>query len=193
MSNLEYKSLLFSISERLEEFNALEDDRVRKRTLFVCREQIAHRADDTIPSLFSKLEEVGVLGVDSLQVLKVILKDEKQWDLYEQIVKFESIRREYKKLLERVISELGELNDLERLKSTVWGRVNIPEEGKNDIHDVRSLVQVLEKMFIGVDCLNLCREIFPELNDELLKELEEFKNRRTEDDERARQKGSLIT
>ena len=193
MSEVEYNSLLYRISKRLDEINVLE------HILFMCRGKLANRADDTIRdtlSLFTKLEESSFLGVDSLQVLKDIVKAVNQWDLQEEIVKFESIRGEYKKFVERVIGVLEELNDLERLMSAVWRRRRrIPEERKNDVHDVRSLVQVLEGMnFLGIDCLDLFREIFIELNnDELLTELEEFQNRRTEHEAHERRKGSLVT
>ncbi|XP_067057680.1 uncharacterized protein [Acropora muricata] len=124
-------------------------------------------------------------------MLKDILKVEEQWDLLAGIGKFETTRGEYKTLLEKIIGALEKLNDLETLTSFVWERWrNVPEERRNDVRDVRSLVQVLEEMnVIGVDCLNLFRELFIELNnDELLAELKEFQNRRTEDEKSGRRK-----
>ena len=195
MSEVTFNSLLFCIVDRLEEINALKEDRVRKRVLFMCNGKIEHRDDETIPSLFKRLKESGFLGVDSLQMLKDILKDEEQWDLLAEVGKFEITRGEYKKLLKKIIGALEKLNDLERLTSFVWERWNVPEERRNDVHDVRSLVQMLEEMnVIGVDCLNLFRELFIELNnDELLTELKEFQNRRTKDEKSRRRKGSLVT
>ena len=195
MSEVTFNNLLFCIVDRLEEINALEEGRVRRKVLFMCNGKIEHPDDETILSLFKKLKESGLVGVDSLQMLKDILRKEKEWDFLDEIGKFETTRGEYKKLLEKIIGALEQLNDLERLMSFVWERWKVPEERRNNVRDVRSLVQVLEEMnVIGVDCLNLFRELFIELNnDELLKELKEFQNRRTEDEKSGRRKGSLVT
>ena len=189
MSKAEYKSLLFRISKRLDEINALE------HILFICEEKLGHQTGQDIHntlSLLRKLEECGSLGVDYLHVVKDLLRAVKEWGLREEIDKFESTRREYKELVARVVSVLEELNDLERLMSIVARVRRIPEERKNHIHDVRSLVQVLEEMnFLGIDCLEILREILTELNeDELLTELAEFQQRRIEDETRERLKGN---
>ena len=195
MSEVTFNSLLFCIVHRLEEINALKEDRVRKRVLFMCNGKIERRDDETILSLFKKLKDSGFLGVDSLQMLKDIVKAEAQWDFLDEIAKFETVRGEYKKLLEKVISALEKPNDLGRVTSIVWGRLNVPEEKKNGVRDIRSLVQVLEEMnFIGVDCLNVLMEFSIELNDdELRTELKEFQNRRTKEEKSERRKGSLVT
>ncbi|XP_067039718.1 uncharacterized protein [Acropora muricata] len=187
MSKAEYKSLLFRISKRLDEINALE------HILFICEEKLGHQTGQDIHntlSLLRKLEESGSLGVDYLQLVKDILKAVEEWDLHEKVVKFERTRREYKELVARVVSVLEELNDLERLMSIVARVRRIPEERRNDVHDVRSLVQVLEeKNFLGIDCLEILREILTELNDyELLSELTEFQKRRIEDETQERRK-----
>ena len=186
----EYNSLLFRISKRLDDINVLE------HILFICRGKLEHQADQDIHntlSLLRKLEDSNFLGVDYLQLVKDILKAVEQWDLHEKVVKFERTRREYKELLERVINALEELNDLERLMSIVARVRRIPEERRNDVYDVRSLVQVLEeKNFLGIDCLEILREILTELNDdELLSELTEFQKRRIEDETQERRKGNL--
>ena len=190
MSETEYNSLLFRISKRLDDINDLE------HILFICRGKLQHQADQDIHntlSLLRKLEDNNFLGVDYLQLVKDILKAVEEWDLHEKVVKFERKRREYKELLERAINVLEELNDLERLMSTVCRERRIPEERKNDVHDVRSLIQVLEDIdFLGIDCLEILKEIFTELNDdELLTELAEFQKRRIEDETRERRKGNL--
>ena len=191
MSKAEYKSLLFRISKRLDEINALE------HILFICEEKLDRQADQDIHdtlSLLRKLEDSGFLGLDEMQEVKDILKAAEEWDLYEKVLKFESRRSEYKELLERVIDVLEELNDLERLMSTVGRVKRIPEERKNDIQDVRSLVQVLEDMnCLGIDRFGVLKEIFTELNnDELLTELAEFQKRRMEDETRERRKGNNL-
>ena len=186
MSKVEYNSLLLRISERLDDINALN------RILFICREKLAGEDIHDSLSLLIKLEQKGFLGVDELQEVKDILKAVKEWGLREEIIMFESTRGEYKELLERVIGVLEDLNDLERLMSTVCRVRRIPEERKNDIHDVRSLFQVLEGMnFLGIDRLGILREIFTELkNHELLKELAEFQKRRIEHETHERRKGN---
>ena len=182
MSEVKYNDLLYRISERLDEINALE------HVLFMCRGKLADGATDTIHntrSLFEKLEESSFLGIDFLVVLKDILNAVEEWDLQERIVKFESLRGEYKKLHETVIRGLEELNDMERLISAV-GRREIPEERKND---VPSLVN-----FLGTDCLHLFSGIFTELNnDELRTALEEFQNHLTQYEACERKEGSLVT
>ncbi|XP_067038384.1 uncharacterized protein [Acropora muricata] len=187
MSETEYNSLLFRISKRLDNINDLE------HILFICRGKLEHQADQDINntlSLLRKLEDCNFLGVDYLQLVKDILKAVEEWDLHEKVVKFERTRREYKELVARVVSVLEELNDLERLMSIVARVRRIPEERRNDVHDVRSLVQVLEeKNSLGIDCLEILREILTELNDdELLSELSEFQKRRIEDETQERRK-----
>ena len=190
MSETEYNSLLFRISKRLDDINDLE------HILFICRGKLEHQADQDIHntlSLLRKLEDSNFLGVDYLQLVKDILKAVEEWDLHEKVVRFERTRREYRELLERVINVLEGLNDLERLMSTVCRVRRMPEERKNDVHDVRSLIQVLEDInFLGIDCLEILREIFTELkNDELLTELAEFQKHRSEYETRERRKGNL--
>ena len=190
MSKAEYKTLLHHISKRLDEMDTLRLIRS------IYEEKLDHQAlqgiNDTA-SLLKKLEERSFLGIDDMQDVKDILKALNQWDLYDEVVMFESTRKEYKKFLERVINALEGLNDLERLKSTVCRVRRIPEERKNDIHDVRSLFQVLEDMnCLGIDRLDILRVIFTEMKkDELLTELGEFQERRIEDEGRKRRKGNL--
>ena len=188
MSKAEYNDLLLRISERLDEINALH------RALFICREKLAGEDIHDSISLLIILEQKGFLGVDDLQELKDILKAVEEWDLLEKVVKIESMRRGYKEFLGVVISELEQLNDLERLMFTVGRVKRIPEERKNDVHDVRSLVQVLEEInFLGIDRLDILREILTEQKkDELLTKLTEFQKRRAEYEAHERRKGNLI-
>ena len=182
MSEVTYNDLLYRISKRLDEINALE------RVLFICRGKLAHPANTAIRdtrSLFENLEEGSFLGVDSLQVLKDILEAVSEWDLRKKIENFEHLRTEYEKLRETVIRVLEELNIMERLMDAVGGR-QIPEERRSD---VRSLVN-----YLGTDCLHLFREIFTELNnDELRTALEEFQNHRTQYEACEREEGRLAT
>ena len=175
MSEVTYNDLLYRIRKRIEEINALE------HVVEICKEKLAHQGTirDT-RLLFKNLEESGRLGVDSLQVLKEILKALKEWDLHEKLENFERLRREYVELRETVIRVLEEL-DMGRLMSAVGGR-KVPKKRQND---VRSLVN-----FLGTDCLHLFGGIFTELNnDELRTALEKYQNRRTQYEACEREEG----
>lgn len=190
MSKAEYNTLLYHISRQLDAIDALGLVRL------ICEEKLGHQAHQDIQdtrSVLKILEERSFLGVDEMQDVKDILKAVNQWDLYDDVVMFESMRREYKELLERVINELEGLRDLERLMSIVCRVKRIPKERKNNIHDVRSLFQVLEDInCLGIDRLGILRDIFTEMKkDELLTELGEFQKRRIEDERLKRRKGGL--
>lgn len=190
MSKAEYETLLHRIGKRLDTIDALGLVRL------ICEEKLDHQAHQEIQdtrSVLKILEERSFLGVDEMQDVKDILKALGQWDLYDKVVLFESTRKEYKELLERVINELEGLSDLERLMSIVCRVKRIPKERKNNIHDVRSLFQVLEDInCLGIDRLGILRDIFTEMKkDELLTELGEFQKRRIEDERHKRRKGSL--
>ncbi|XP_068741964.1 uncharacterized protein [Montipora capricornis] len=187
MSRIEYNNLLFRISQKLDETNA------RRHILFMCREILGARSDednhrDSI-SLFEELEGNGSLGPDNLGLVKEILVALEVWDLHDKIVNFESTRKEYTELIERVIGELDELIDLERLMSTVC-RGKIPDERRGDVLDVRSLFQVLEVIgCLGINNLGILKEICIEMEkDELMREVEDFQKRRIEDEKCGRRK-----
>ncbi|XP_068710479.1 uncharacterized protein [Montipora foliosa] len=187
MSRIEYNNLLFRISQKLDETNA------RRHILFMCREILGARSDednhrDSI-SLFEELEGNGSLGPDNLGLVKEILVALEVWDLHDKIVNFESTRKEYTELIERVIGELDELIDLERLMSTVC-RGKISDERRGDVHDVRSLFQVLEVIgCLGINNLGILKEICIEMEkDELMREVEDFQKRRIEDEKCGRRK-----
>ena len=175
MSEVTYNDLLYRIRKRIEEINALQ------HVVEICKGKLAHQGTirDT-RLLFKKLEESGRVGVDSLQVLKEILKALKEWDLHEKVENFERLRREYVELRETVIRVLEEL-DMGRLMSAVGGR-KVPKKRQSD---VRSLVN-----FLGTDCLHLFGGIFTELNnDELRTALEKYQNRRTQYEACEREEG----
>ncbi|XP_068710478.1 uncharacterized protein [Montipora foliosa] len=190
MSKIEYNNLLLRISQRFDETNALGD------LLFLCRGKLATRSDEQIHpdaiSLLKELEENGSLGPNNLGLVKDIMKALKEWDFLEEIIKFESSRREYTKLIKKVTVALDKLNDLQRLMSTVC-RERIPEERGGDVRDVPSLLQVLEDIgCLGVNNLGILSEVFTELeNEELLTEVEDFQKRRIEDTTRERRKAQV--
>ena len=154
-------------------------------------ECFAVRNEESIPtlSLFLELEEKGFLSPDRLTVLKTILKGVKEWAFLEKVEKFEQKRKEYNNLLEQIIRELDELNDLERLISICKG--NITEGRRASIHDVRSLIKELErKECLGICFLEIVKEILTQTEKtDLLKEVEEFEQRQSRQNEFERQKG----
>ena len=180
MSAIEYNNLLFEISQRLEELNVLD------RLLFMCRGKLASRSEDNIPdvlSLFKELEEHNNLGTDRLEVIKGLLKSFKEWSFFGRVKEFERKRKKYNALLEQIIVALDELNELERLVAMCRG--NISQESQGQIQDVRSLFKELEKQNnLEYDRLDILKGILIETEEnDLLRELEEFEERRNQEDE----------
>ena len=188
MSKIEYNSLLFEISERLDQQNVLG------RLRFMCRDFLSpdsSRQDniqDTL-SLFKELEDRKCLGIDRLQVLKDLLKGIRQWSLFGKVKKFESTRTEYNSLIEQIILVLDELNDMERLISIC--RLET-EANESNIQDVRSLFKELENNeCLGIDCLGLLKEILTKTEQgDLLRDVEGFEARRNREDEFESRKGT---
>ena len=76
MSSIEYNNLLFEISQRLEELNVLD------RLLFMCRGKLS---GNFVLSLFKELEEQNNLGIDRMEVIKVLLKSFKEWSFFGKV------------------------------------------------------------------------------------------------------------
>lgn len=81
------------------------------------------------------MEENGFLGLNNFGLVKDIMKVLKEWDFFEEIIKFESLRREYMKLIKKVIVVFDEFNDLEWFMFIVC-RERILEERRGDVCDV---------------------------------------------------------
>ena len=180
MSAIEYNNLLFEISQRLEEQNVLD------RLLFMCRGMLASGSEDNIQdvlSLFKELEEQNNLGINRMEVIKGLLKSFKEWSFFGRVKDFESKRKKYNGLLEQIIVALDELNELERLVAMCRG--NISQESQGQIQDVRSLFKELEKQNnLEYDRLDILKGILIETEkNDLLRELEEFEERRNQEDE----------
>ncbi|KAL9950378.1 hypothetical protein ACROYT_G042866 [Oculina patagonica] len=180
MSAIEYNNLLFEISQRLDELNVLV------RLVFMCRGKLASGSEDNIRnvlSLFKELEEQNNLGIDRLEKLKELLKGVGEWSLSEKVEKFERKRKEYSDLLEQIIRVLDELNDLKRLIALCRGKIS--EESEGHIQDVRSLFKELENQNnLGTYYLDILKGILIKIEkDDLVKEVEEFEERRRQDDE----------
>ena len=187
MSATEYNNLLLAISRKLDELIALDD------LLFMCRGKLAPGSEGNIHdtlSLCKELEENNNLGIDRLQLMKRLLRGVEDWALLEKVEKFERKRKEYKALLEKVISSLDALNDLERLIAICRGSVR-----EGNIEDVRSLFRELENQEnLEIDYLDVVKNILAETeSNELLKELEEFEERRNREDKSEARKGISIS
>ena len=183
MSATEYNNLLYAICRKLDELNALD------QLLSMCRGKLAPGSEGNIRntrSLCDKLEENNKLGIDRLQLMKRLLRGVEDWVLLEKVEKFECKRKEYKALLEKVISSLDALNDLERLIAICRGSVR-----EGNIEDVRSLFRELEDQEnLEIDYLDVVKNILAETeSNELLKELEEFEERRNRQDKSEARKG----
>ena len=183
MSATEYNNLLYAICRKLDELNALD------QLLSMCRGKLAPGSEGNIRntrSLCDKLEENNKLGIDRLQLMKRLLRGVEDWVLLEKVEKFECKRKEYKALLEKVISSLDALNDLERLIAICRGSVR-----EGNIEDVRSLFRELENQEnLEIDYLDVVKNILAETeSNELLKELEEFEERRNREDKSEARKG----
>ena len=187
MSATEYNNLLYAICRKLDELNALD------QLLSMCRGKLAPGSEGNIRntrSLCDKLEENNKLGIDRLQLMKRLLRGVEDWVLLEKVEKFECKRKEYKALLEKVISSLDALNDLERLIAICRGSVR-----EGNIEDVRSLFRELEDQEnLEIDYLDVVKNILAETeSNELLKELEEFEERRNLEDKSEARKGISIS
>ena len=187
MSATEYNNLLFAISRKLDELNALD------QLLSMCRGKLAPGSEGDIRNtrwLCDKLEENNKLGIDRLQLMKRLLRGVEDWALLEKVEKFECKRKEYKALLEKIISSLDALDDLERLIAICRGSVR-----EGNIEDVRSLFRELENQEnLEIDYLDVVKNILAETeSNELLKELEEFEERRNREDKSEAMKGILIS
>ena len=190
MSATEYNNLLLAISRKFDELIAFDD------LLFMCRGKLAPGSEGNIHdtlSLCKELEENNNLGIDHLQLMKRLLRGVEYWALLEKVEKFERKRKEYKALLEKVISSLDALNDLERLIAICRGSVREGSEG--NIQDVRSLFRELENQDnLEIDYLDVVKNILAETeSNELLKELEEFEERRNLEDKSEARKGISIS
>ena len=189
MSEVEYNNLLYQIRKRLDELN------VGEQLLFLCRGKVTARNEENniqTRLLIEELEEKGFLSPDRLVLLKGILKGIKEWALFQQVEKFETKRKEYNDLLERIIRVFEELNDLERLVSIC--REKLTEEMQGNVHDVRSLFKELERNdFLGIDYLDCLKEILTKSSkNDLFKEVEEFEQRQSREIKFEMRKGTHL-
>ena len=185
MPGIEYNNLLYQISKRLDELD------VGEQLLFLCRGKVTARSEENIQarSLFEELEQKGFLSPDHLVLLKGMLKGVNEWALFDEVETFETKRKEYNNLLEKIVRVLDELNELERLVSICGEKIT--EESQGKVQDVRSLFKELESNdWLGIDCLDILKEILTQTEkSDLLKEVEQFEQRRSRENKFRKRKG----
>ena len=184
MSYYKYRSLLSKIGRQLSQHD-------HQQLLETCG--LDDEADN-IPdarSLLKRLEGKSQLGIDRLGVLKEVLATVDEFFLLEKLIEFEKKRKEYKNLLAKVSSALDsdERNHLEQLTDICKRETSI--ELDESISNVRTLFKELEKHgsldFCGLDFL---KEILTEIEKEdLVREIEEYEQRRDKNDAAERRKG----
>ncbi|CAH3148387.1 unnamed protein product [Pocillopora meandrina] len=186
MSAIEYRGLLFEVSQRFDELNML------KKLLFLCKKKLTPGGNiENALALFERLEEQKYLGTDRLKLLKELLEEVGEWSLLEKVKTFENKRKEYKALLKKARCALDELNDLERLIKICEGKIS--EEREGNIKDVQSLLQGLEdEEILGISCLDILKDLLTATErGDLLQEVEKFEERRNREAKFKRQKGEL--
>ena len=184
MSYYTYRSLLFKIGRQLSQHD-------HQQLLETCG---LDDEADTIPdarSLLKRLKGKSQLGIDRLGVLKEVLNTLDEFSLLEKLIEFEKKRKEYKNLLARVSGALDsdERNHLEQLTDICKRETSI--ELDESISNVRTLFKELEKHgsldFCG---LYFLKEILTEIEKEdLVREIEEYEQRRNKNDAAERRKG----
>ena len=184
MSYFAYNSLL---SETGRQF----DQHDRRQLLETCG--LEDDADD-IPnarSLLRKLEEKNQLTIDRLGGLEEILESLEEFSLLGKLKKFEMKRKEYNNLLAQISRALDgdERNHLEQLINICRRETSL--ELEENIPNVRTLLKKLEKRgCLGFRSLDLLKEILTEIErQDLVKEIEDYEERRNKKDISERNKG----
>ncbi|PFX20638.1 uncharacterized protein LOC111336627 [Stylophora pistillata] len=185
MSNIEYRTLRCRVSQGIDW--QTEGDTL----LTLCEGLIAEGSEYNIGDAAALLRELEIqnnLGIDHLEVLKELLRGIEKWALIDKIVSFENKRKNYQRMLEKIICKLDELNDLERLIN-----VSVPylaEDRLGGIESVRVLFKELEsKNRLGPAYLGILKKILEETGeDELLWEVNEFEKKRKDEDITDRQR-----
>ena len=186
MSAIEYRGLLFEVSQRFDERNML------KKLLFLCKKKLTPGGNiENALALFERLEEQKYLGTDRLKLLKELLEEVGEWSLFEKVKTFENKRKEYKALLKKARCALDELSDLKGLIKICEGKIS--EEREGNIKDVQSLLQGLEdEEILGISCLDILKDLLTATErGDLLQEVEKFEERRNREAKFKRQKGEL--
>ena len=184
MSSVAYKGLLIKVARQLSQHDHQE-------LLEMCG--LDDEAENILDarSLIKRLEEKSQLGIDQLGVMEEVLATLDELSLLEKLKEFEKKRKEYTNLLAKVHGALDsdERIHLERLKDIFKRETSI--ELDESISNVRTLFKELEKHgSLGFRRLDFLKEILTEIEkEELVREIEEYEQRRNNNDEAERRKG----
>ena len=184
MSSVAYKGLLIKLARQLSQHDHQE-------LLEMCG--LDDEAENILDarSLIKRLEEKSQLGIDQLGVMEEVLATLDELSLLEKLKEFEKKRKEYTKLLAKVHGALDsdERIHLERLKDIFKRETSI--ELDESISNVRTLFKELEKHgSLGFRRLDFLKEILTEIEKEdLVREIEEYEQRRNNNDAAERRKG----
>ena len=184
MSDVAYRGLLFEIGGKLSQHD-------RKQLLAVSG--LKDEADN-LPdahSLLERLEGKSQLGIDRLGDLEEVLATLDELSLLEKLKEFEKKRKEYTNLLAKVHGALDsdERIHLEQLKDICKRETSMKLD--ESISNVRTLFKELEKHgSLGFRRLDFLKEILTEIEKEdLVREIEEYEQRRNKNDAAERRKG----
>ena len=184
MSSVAYKGLLFKIALQLSQHD-------HQQLLEMCG--LDDEAENLLDarSLIKRLEEKSQLGIDRLGVMEEVLATLDELSLLEKLKEFEKKRKEYTNLLAKVHGALDsdERIHLEQLKDICKRETSM--ELDESISNVRTLFKELEKHgSLGFRRLDFLKEILTEIEKEdLVREIEEYEQRRDEKDAAERRKG----
>ena len=184
MSSVAYKGLLIKVARQLSQHDHQE-------LLEMCG--LDDEAENILDarSLIKRLEEKSQLGIDQLGVMEEVLATLDELSLLEKLKEFEKKRKEYTNLLAKVHGALDsdERIHLERLKDIFKRETSI--ELDESISNVRTLFKELEKHgSLGFRRLDFLKEILTEIEKEdLVREIEEYEQRRNKNDAAQRRKG----
>ena len=184
MSSVAYKGLLFKVARQLSQHDHQE-------LLEMCG--LDDEAENILDarSLIKRLEEKSQLGIDRLGVMEEVLATLDELSLLEKLKEFEKKRKEYTNLLAKVHGALDsdERIHLERLKDICKRETSM--ELDESISNVRTLFKELEKHgSLGFRRLDFLKEILTEIEKEdLVREIEEYEQRRNINDAAERRKG----
>ena len=182
MSSVAYEGLLFKIALQLSQHD-------HQQLLEMCG--LDDEAENLLDarSLIKRLEEKSQLGIDRLGVMEEVLATLDELSLLEKLKEFEKKRKEYTNLLAKVH---GALDSDERihLEQLIFKRETSMELDES-ISNVRTLFKELEKHgSLGFRRLDFLKEILTEIEKEdLVREIEEYEQRRNNNDAAERRKG----
>ena len=184
MSSVAYKGLLIKVALQLSQHD-------HQQLLEMCG--LDDEADNILDarSLIKRLEEKSQLGIDRLGVMEEVLATLDELSLLEKLKEFEKKRKEYTNLLAKVHGALDsdERIHLEQLKDIFKRETSM--ELDESISNVRTLFKELEKHgSLGFRRLDFLKEILTEIEKEdLVREIEEYEQRRNKNDAAQRRKG----